>query len=315
MREKLIKVKNLKKYFVSGMFNKGTIKAVDGVSFEVEKGETFALVGESGCGKSTVGRCLLRLLKPTSGEIFFNGMGLEKMKGNPRVLRRKMQMIFQDADGSLNPRMRVIDLLLEPLKVHGLINGTKEEEVLKLLELANLSPDMIGRYPHELSGGQRQRIGIARAMSLIPEFVVADEPAASLDPSVQAQMLDLMKRFQKKYDIGYLFISHNLNVVRLMADRIAVMYMGKFIEVGKPKSIFDHAKHPYTRALLSAVLSPYPWTKQKRIVLKGELPSPFNPPLGCRFQSRCSEAKYSCAYNEPVLREIENEHLVACNFV
>ncbi|MBT9148991.1 MAG: ABC transporter ATP-binding protein [Dehalococcoidia bacterium] len=308
----LIEVKNLRKYFTSGLFRKSCVKAVDGVSFEVEEGETFALVGESGCGKSTVGRCILRLIEPTAGEVYFRGINISGSNGNLRGLRKKMQMIFQDADGTLNPRMRVFDLITEPSRVHRLVNG--REKAAELMEMVNLTPDLLGRYPHELSGGQRHRIGIARAMSLNPEFIVADELAASLDLSVQAQMLDLMKRLQAEFAIGYLFISHNLNVVKLMADRVAVMYLGKFVEVGDTRRIFSASAHPYTQALLSTVLNPNPSARRKRIVLEGEIPSPLNPPSGCRFHPRCPEAKAICSEIEADLREIEDRHLVSCHF-
>ncbi|MBW2079204.1 MAG: ATP-binding cassette domain-containing protein [Deltaproteobacteria bacterium] len=315
MGEELIEVKNLKKHFSSGIFRKSYVKAVDGVSFEIGKGETFALVGESGCGKSTVGRCLLHLIEPTSGEVYFKGIGIAGLKGNLRGLRRKMQIMFQDADGSLNPRMRVFELLVEPLRVHGLLNGRGMAEALRLLELVNLTPDLLGRYPHELSGGQRQRIGVARAMTLNPEFVVADEPAASLDLSVQAQILDLMKRLQEEFGVGYLFISHSLNIVRLMADRVAVMYLGKFVEVGDTRKIFNRAAHPYTQALLSAVPTTNPSARQKRIVLEGEIPSPLNPPSGCRFHPRCLYAQNLCEMEEPRLGEAESNHFVACHLI
>ncbi len=314
MGEKLIEVKNLKKYFSSGIFRKSYVKAVDGVSFEIRKGETFALVGESGCGKSTVGRCTLRLVEPTSGEVYFKGIDILGLNRELRDLRRKMQIIFQDADGSLNPRMRILELLVEPLRVHGLLNGRGMAEALRLLELVNLTPDLLGRYPHELSGGQRQRVGIARAITLNPEFIVADEPAASLDLSVQAQMLDLMKRLQGEFGMGYLFISHNVNIVRLMAERIAVMYLGKFVEVGDTRKIFNGAAHPYTQALLSAVPTTDPSARQNRIVLEGEIPSPINPPSGCRFHPRCPEAKAVCSEVEPALQDTGSGHLVACHF-
>jgi len=314
MQGKLVEVKNLKKHFTSGLFRKSYVKAVDGVSFEIGEGETFALVGESGCGKSTVGRCILRLIEPTSGEVYFNSENILGSNGNLRELRRKMQIIFQDGDGSLNPRMRVFDLLTEPLRVHRLINGQSREKAAGLMKLVNLTPDLLGRYPHELSGGQRQRIGIARAMSLNPEFVVADEPAASLDLSVQAQMLELMKRLQAEFGISYLFISHNLNVVKLMADRVAVMYLGKLVEVGDAEKIFNGSAHPYTQALLSAVPTTDPSARRKRIVLKGEIPTPLNPPSGCRFHPRCPEAMGICSEIEPRLQEIGTGHSVACHF-
>ena len=315
MRVKLIEVKNLKKHFSSGMFRKNYVKAVDGISFEVARGETFALVGESGCGKSTVGRCVLHLIEPTSGEIYFKGVNISGLKGRSiRRLRKKMQIIFQDADGSLNPRMRVFDLILEPLRVHRLVNGNEKEKAFQLMELVSLTPDILDRCPHELSGGQRQRVGIARAMALSPEFIVADEPAASLDLSVQAQMLDLMKRLQAELGIAYLFISHNLRVIKLMADKVAVMYLGKLVEVGDAGKIFYGSVHPYTQALLSAVPTTDPSARRKRIVLEGEPPSPLDPPSGCRFHTRCPEAKAICSVVEPVLREIEDRHSVACHF-
>jgi len=314
VRVKLIEVKNLKKRFSSGMFRKSYVKAVDGISFEIARGETFALVGESGCGKSTVGRCVLHLIEPTSGEIYFKGVNISGLKGGIRRLRKKMQIIFQDADGSLNPRMRVFDLILEPLRVHRLLNGNEREKAFQLMELVSLTPDILERCPHELSGGQRQRVGIARAIALSPEFIVADEPAASLDLSVQAQMLDLMKRLQAELGIAYLFISHNLRVVKLMADKVAVMYLGKLVEVGDAGKIFYGSAHPYTQALLSAVSTTDSSAGRKRIVLEGEIPSPLNPPPGCRFHTRCPKAGKICSVVKPVLCEIEDRHLVACHF-
>lgn len=296
------------------MFRKNYVRAVDGISFEIAKGETFALVGESGCGKSTVGRCVLHLIEPTSGEIRFKGVNISGLKGGIRSIRKKMQIIFQDADGSLSPRMRVFDLILEPLRVHRLLNGNENEKALRLMELVNLTPDILDRRPHELSGGQRQRVGIARAIALTPEFIVADEPAASLDLSVQAQMLDLMKRLQAELGIAYLFISHNLRVVKLMADKVAVMYLGRLVEVGDAKKIFHGSAHPYTQALLAAVPTAYPSARRKRIVLEGEIPSPLNPPSGCGFHTRCPEAGRICSEVEPAFREIEDRHLVACHF-
>jgi oligopeptide/dipeptide ABC transporter ATP-binding protein len=309
----LIEVKNLKKYFSGGIFRKNYIKAVDGVSFNIKKRETFGLVGESGCGKSTVGRCLLHLLEPTSGAIRFKDRDLMDFKGDLRDLRRKMQIFFQDADGSLNPRMRVSELLLEPQKAHGLIKGKGTDNALKLMEIVNLAPDILKRYPHELSGGQRQRIGIARAMSLTPDFIVADEPTASLDLSVQAQMLYLMQKLQQDSHVSYLFISHNLKAVRIMADRLAVMYLGKFVEVGSKDKIFNQPGHPYTQALLSAVRDVAPLNNHKRIILSGEIPSPLNPPAGCRFHPRCPKARPDCSEIEPALQEMGENHLVACN--
>jgi oligopeptide/dipeptide ABC transporter ATP-binding protein len=314
MAGKLIEVKNLKKYFASGLFRKSYVKAVDGVSFEINRGETLSVVGESGCGKSTVGRCILCLTEPTSGEVFFNGIDILRSRNDLRGLRKKMQIIFQDADASLNPRMTVFDLIREPLLIHKLANRRRGEKVLELAEMVNLTPELLSRYPHELSGGQRQRIGVARVMALTPEFIVADEPAASLDVSVQAQMLDLMKGLQEEFGIGYLFISHNLNIVRLMADRVAVKYLGKFVEVGDTQRIFNGAAHPYTQALLSAMPVSDAMAVRKRIVLEGEIPSPINPPSGCAFHPRCREAKEICSKVEPALQDMGRGHLVACHF-
>jgi oligopeptide/dipeptide ABC transporter ATP-binding protein len=314
MGEKLIRVNHLKKYFSSGKFSKNYVKAVDGVDFDIESGETFGLVGESGCGKSTVGRCILRLIEPTSGEVYFKGRNILDLNGDDRDLRKKMQIIFQDAEGSMNPRMTVLDHILEPLRLHRIRNGREStEEALRLIEMVNLTPDLLNRYPHELSGGQRQRVGIARAMSLKPEFIVADEPTASLDLSVQAQMLNHLKELQKGFGIAYLFISHNLNIVRLMAKKVAVMYLGKFVEVGDSNKIFNEAAHPYTRILLSASLTARSPTGQERIVRKGEIASTLNPPPGCRFHNRCPDARSICSEVEPELVEIESDHVVACH--
>lgn len=311
MEEKLIEVVDLKKYFGSGIFKKSWIKAVDGVSFEICSKETFALVGESGCGKSTVGRCTLNLIRPTAGHVYFKDMDISSMNEVSRDIRKRIQVIFQDADGTLNPRMKVFDLMLEPFRVHGLSNGHGKEMVNELIEMVNLTPDLLGRYPHELSGGQRQRIGIARAMALNPEFIVADEPAASLDLSVQAQILDLMRKFQAEHGIGYLYISHNLKIVKLMADKVAVMYLGKLVEVGRTNDVFNCAKHPYTQALISAIPILDPCAGRKRILLKGDIPSPLNPPAGCRFHTRCPYRMKRCMIEEPAL--VGDKHMVACH--
>ena len=311
LEEMLIEVVNLKKYFGSGVFKKSKIKAVDGVSFEIGRNETFALVGESGCGKSTVGRCVLDLIRPTDGQVRFKGMNISGMNEVPHDIRKRIQAIFQDADGTLNPRMKVFDLMMEPYRINGLNNGQGKKKVADLMEMVNITPDLLGRYPHELSGGQRQRIGIARAMALNPEFIVADEPAASLDLSVQAQMLDLMKKFQAEHDVGYLYISHNLKIVKLMADRVAVMYLGKLVEVGKTGDVFNCAKHPYTQALISAIPVHNTRAGRKRILLKGDVPSPLNPPAGCRFSTRCPYCEKKCRTEEPIL--VGDKHIVACH--
>lgn len=314
LRDKVIEVRDLKKYFASGLFRKSAAKAVDGVSFEITKGETFGLVGESGCGKSTVGRCIVRLIEPTCGQILLNGTNISRINGNIRALRKKMQIILQDADGALNPRMRVSDLLIEPLMVHGLVNGQRTDKVAELMEMVNLPADLTERYPHELSGGQRQRIGIARAISLNPEFIVADEAAASLDLMVQAQMLNLLKRLQSEREISCLFISHNLSIIRLIADRVAVMYLGRFVEIGETKDIFNNAVHPYTQALLSAAPSIEPLAQPQKKMLWGEIPSPLRPPKGCRFHPRCSRSKNLCSQVTPEKRLIGGGHWVWCHY-
>ena len=307
----LIVVRNLKKHFISGLFRKKLVKAVDGVYFEIGRGEAFGLVGESGCGKSTVGRCLLRLLEPTAGEIYFDGIHLTKVSdGRLRALRARMQIIFQDADGSLNPRMRARDLLLEPLQVHRRLDGNRKEKLAEIMEMVNLTPDLADRYPHELSGGQRQRIGIARAVSLGPDFIVADEAAASLDLLVQTQMVDLLRRLQDEHGMSLLYISHNLTLVRRLTRRMAVMYLGKFIEMGPTETVFASPLHPYTRALISSV--PVIAAERRRAPLSGEPPSPLAPPSGCRFHPRCPQAEGRCAEIEPELSEIAPGHRVAC---
>lgn len=314
LRDKVVEVRGLKKYFASGLFRKSIAKAVDGVSFEIGKGETFGLVGESGCGKSTVGRCTVRLIEPTRGEIFLHGTNISSIKGDIKTLRKNMQITFQDADGALNPRMKVSDLLIEPLKVHGLVNGQRTDKVVELMEMVNLSHDLTERYPHELSGGQRQRIGIARAISLNPKFIVADEAAASLDLLVQKQMLNLLKRLQSERGISYLFISHNLSIIRLIADRVAVMYLGRFVEIGKTKDIFSNPVHPYTQALLSAVPNIDPLVRPKiNNALTGEIPSPLQPPTGCRFHPRCSRSKNLCSQITPEKRHIGGDHWAWCH--
>jgi oligopeptide/dipeptide ABC transporter ATP-binding protein len=309
--ENLIEIKSLKKYYSSGIFHHIYIKAVDGVSFDIKRGEIFGLVGESGCGKSTVGRCLIRLIKPTSGEVYFEGEDLFSLKSSQLIkIRRKMQMIFQDADGSLNSKMNTRDLLREPFRINKLYKREEESAVQRLLELVNLTPDLLSRFPNELSGGQRQRIGIARAIALTPKLIIADEPAASLDVSVQAQIFELMKDLQKNLQVSYLLISHNLKVVCLMADRIAVMYAGKFVEVANTRDIIINPIHPYTQALFSSVSGS---REKMKILLKGEY-TRFDGLLpGCRLFARCSQALDICRSDEPGLKQIMADHSVACH--
>ena len=311
--EELVRVRRLFKHFpVQG--SDDVVRAVDGVTFEIYRGETLGLVGESGCGKSTVGRCLLRLIEPTSGEIAFEGQDVRAMdKGDLRRLRRQMQIIFQDPYASLNPRLRVRDIVGEPLVVHKI--GEKHERrdrVAELLAKVGLDPDYMNRYPHEFSGGQRQRIGIARALALNPKLIVADEPVSALDVSVQAQVVNLLEDLQKEFGLTYLFISHGLAIVEHISDRVAVMYLGRIVEVASAEELYANPLHPYTRALLSAIPIPDPTRKRERIVLKGDVPTPINPPAGCRFHTRCPEAIPQCAQIDPDLREVVPGHTVAC---
>ena len=321
MSNKLIEVNNLKKYFPvrrSSIIGKNKyLKAVDGVSFYIKEGETFGLVGESGCGKSTTGRSIIRLFDVTEGEILYKGKDIAKL--NERELkpyRRKIQVIFQDPYASLNPSLTVEDLISEPLNVYN-IGDKKErkEKVLKLLEKVGLGKEHIYRYPHEFSGGQRQRIGIARALSIDPEFVLCDEPISALDVSIQAQVVNMLEDLQKEMGLTYLFIAHDLSMVRHLSHRIGVMYLGKLVEIGSSDEIYDHTAHPYTKALLSSVLVPDPKKAIKKTIkaLEGDVPSPLNPPEGCKFVTRCKYAMKKCHELEPVLQEIGPGHTVACH--
>lgn len=314
--EALLKVNNLKKHFSMG---KGqTLKAVDDVSFHIRKGETFGIVGESGCGKSTAGRTIIGLYDRTEGEVTYGGRNVHTMTEKERfAFHRKMQMIFQDPYASLNPRSTVQEIISEPMEVHGLYPNKKErlERVYQLLEDVGLNRDHANRYPHEFSGGQRQRIGIARALALDPEFIIADEPISALDVSVQAQVVNLLKGLQKKKGLTYLFIAHDLSMVKHISDRIGVMYLGHLVELTTSDSLYKNPLHPYTQALLSAIPIPDPDVEdhRERIILEGELPSPMNPPSGCVFRTRCPYAMEACATMKPEWQEIEKEHYVACH--
>ncbi len=319
----LLQVKGLKMHFplTQGIIFQrqvGAVRAVDGVDFFVEKGETLGLVGESGCGKSTTGRAILQLYKPTAGEVLFDGVDLVKLGGEQmRKMRRRMQMIFQDPYASLNPRMTVGNIIGEPLEVHSLAKGkAKTERVQELLRVVGLNPYFTNRYPHEFSGGQRQRIGIARALAVEPDFIVADEPISALDVSIQAQVINLLEELQSKFKLTFLFIAHDLSVVRHISDRVAVMYLGKVVELADRAAIFERPLHPYSQALLSAVpiTDPAIETKRKRIILTGDVPSPVNPPSGCRFHTRCWKAQAVCSVTDPEFIEHEPRHWAACHF-
>ncbi len=313
----VIEARNLGKHFnARRTFGSGPVlRAVDGVSLSIRKGETFALVGESGCGKSTTGRLLLGLIEPTVGEVLHQGDDLARLSpAAMRLKRRQMQIIFQDPFGSLNPRMSIGAIIAEPLHIHGVGDrDSRRRRVGELLELVGLSPDHARRYPHEFSGGQRQRIGIARALALEPGFIVCDEPVSALDVSIQAQIVTLMQDLQRRLGLTYLFISHNLGIVRQIADRVAVMYLGRIVEIGDAEALFAAPRHPYTKALLSAVPHPDPDHKVDRLRLKGDPPSPFNPPTGCRFHTRCPFAEARCSAEEPLLRPFGPSQSAACH--
>jgi len=312
-KTELVKVRNLVKHFPVEDSD-DVVRAVDDVSFDILAGETLGLVGESGCGKSTVGRCLLRLHEPTSGEVLFEGQNIIGLPNNEmQKLRREMQIIFQDPYASLNPRLSILSTISEPLKIHGIGNKKEQRErVADLLTKVGLDPNYMFRYPHEFSGGQRQRIGIARALALNPKLIICDEPVSALDVSVQAQVVNLLQDLQAEFGLTYLFISHGLAVVEHISQRVAVMYLGKIVEIAEAKELYELPLHPYTKALLSAIPIPDPKQKRERIVLQGDVPTPINPPSGCRFRTRCPIAIEQCAEIVPELREITKGHTAAC---
>ncbi|MCG7344063.1 dipeptide ABC transporter ATP-binding protein [Sporosarcina sp. ACRSL] len=318
MKQPLIEVKNLKKYFPikNGFLNRNVsnVKAVDGLDFTIYKGETLGLVGESGCGKSTTGRTILQLLEPTDGEVIYERKNLVEMnKKDLRKARRDLQMVFQDPYASLDPRLTVRSIISEPLEIHGLYsNGERKKKVDELLDVVGLSSFHANRYAHEFSGGQRQRIGIARALALNPKLVVADEPVSALDVSIQSQVINLLQDLQEQFQLTYLFIAHDLSVVKHISDRIGVMYLGRIVELADKNKLFESPKHPYTKALLSAIPVPNPLIKKERIVLQGDVPNPANPPSGCTFHPRCSACMDICRKEKPAFREVDGQ-FVACH--
>lgn len=318
MKQPLVEIKNLKKYFPirKGMFKKtvGHVKAVDGLDFTIFKGETLGLVGESGCGKSTTGRTILQLLTPTEGEVLYEGKNLLHMKSvEMRKLRKDLQMVFQDPYASLDPRLTVGELIAEPLQIHQLYQGKeRDRRVDELLQVVGLHSYHAKRYAHEFSGGQRQRIGIARALALNPKLIVADEPVSALDVSIQSQVINLLQDLQEQFQLTYLFIAHDLSVVKHISDRVGVMYLGRIVELADKNDLYDSPMHPYTKALLSAVPVPNPLIKKERIVLQGDVPSPANPPSGCTFHPRCSECMDICRTEKPAFQEIDGRY-VACH--
>ncbi|MGN7407896.1 ABC transporter ATP-binding protein [Sporosarcina sp. SAFN-010] len=320
MNQTLLEVQNVKKYFPipSKLFSrkKEFVKAVDGVSFTVNKGETLSIVGESGCGKSTTGRMIMKLLDITEGKVIFEGQDITDMTDDQiRPLRKEFQMVFQDPYASLNPRLTIKEILEEPLIVHNFNKGNRNQRVTELLEVVGLNKYHADRYPHEFSGGQRQRIGIARALAVNPKLIIADEPVSALDVSIQSQVLNLMKDLQEEFGLTYVFIAHDLSVVEHISDRVGVMYLGRLVELATRDELFGKPLHPYTKALLSAVPIPDPTVKRERIILKGDIPSPANPPPGCTFHTRCPFAQETCKIQVPEFRELESGHYVACHYV
>lgn len=317
--QKILEVKNLKKYFIkrTGVKAVDYIKAVDNVSFYINKGETLGLVGESGCGKSTTGRTIIKLYEPTSGEIIYNGTDIAKLsKKDMLVFRRKMQMIFQDPYASLDPRMTVGDIVGEPLDIHNLASGKeRQNKIYELLSKVGLGKGHASRYPHEFSGGQRQRIGIARSLAVDPEFIICDEPISALDVSIQAQVINMLEDLQSEFGLTYMFIAHDLSMVKHISDRVGVMYLGSLVELANKNELYNNPNHPYTQALLSSIPVPDPDKSEEinRIVLEGDVPSPLNPPSGCKFRTRCRYAKAICAEEVPELKEIGSNHFVACH--